>query len=37
VRKVQYRLKEYGTGAAGKPAPGDDTDEENPETEAASE
>ncbi|HEX5752334.1 MAG TPA: sigma-54 dependent transcriptional regulator [Archangium sp.] len=37
VRKVQYRLKEYGTGATGKPAAGSDPDEENPETDAASE
>jgi DNA-binding NtrC family response regulator len=36
VRKVQYRLKEYGAAANGKPAAGTEA-EENPEAEAASE
>ena len=37
VRKVQYRLKEYGTGVNGKPSPDNDTDEEGPESGSASE
>jgi DNA-binding NtrC family response regulator len=37
VRKVQYRLKEYGAATNGKPVARIEEEEENPEAEAASE
>ncbi|HEY0093297.1 MAG TPA: sigma-54 dependent transcriptional regulator, partial [Archangium sp.] len=37
VRKVQYRLKEYGTSANGKPAPDSGPEDEDPETGSAAE